>query len=533
MDFPSFRVIGVETTDNTICVTVEGDGDRKPCPRCGHESAQEHSRYPRCPRDLPIQGRPIRLRAIIRRFRCTNQGCSKKTFAESLGVIAARYAHRTNRLTETLESLILELSSAAGARLAARLGIQTSPRTLLRVVGGEVKDVAAPRVLGVDDFALRRGHTYGTLLCDLETGRPIDVLLGRKAEPLIEWLKRHPGIEVIARDRASAYADAARLGAPDAVQVADRFHLVKNVGDALREVVDQKSWALPNPPQQSAADQVELVLPTSKSNSKPASAQQRKHAATTERRRLLHAEVVRRRTNGESMGAIAEATGASLSTVKRFCRMPEGPQPITRRRQFRNTDPFLAYLQQRWQDGSRNGKRLYAELVAQGYTGSPQSVRRTLTEWRRADPPCPAAASTKSRPTTPKAPQWKELRWYILGPAEYLRPEHTEPLTAMLALHPELDEAYKLTQWFRRILKEKLADDLDPWLVAAADSGLSPFQRLARTLRADRAAVKAGIELQWSTGPVEGQITRLKLLKRIGYGRAGLHLLRARLIGVA
>lgn len=296
-------------------------------------------------------------------------------------------------MTQTLKSLILELSSCAGARLAARLGIETSPRTLLRVVGREVAEIPTPRVLGVDDFALRRGHTYGTLL---ETGRPIDVLLGRQSEPLTAWLKQHPGVEIIARDRASAYADAARTGAPQAIQVADRFHLVKNVGDALREVVDQKSWALPTPPQQPEDEIADWELPTVISAPKPPSAHQRKHTATTERRRALHAEVVRRRANGESLRAISEVTGASLATVKRLYRMPEGPQPITRRRQFRNTDPFLAYLRQRWADGCRNGGLLFSELVAQGYTGSPQALRRTLTEWRKADPPRCTPAKTRS-----------------------------------------------------------------------------------------------------------------------------------------
>lgn len=284
MDFAGFRVVAAETFADTAYVMIQAKGETCRCPSCGCESRSVHSTYIRQLRDLPNLGRPVRVRALIRRFRCRNRGCPRQTFSEPLSGLAEARAQRTQRLTSVLQTLILDTSSITGARLAMQMGIQTSPRTLLRAAGCAERPIAVPPVLGVDDFALRRGRTYGTILCDLETGRPIDVLLGRAAEPLINWLKQRPGVKVFVRDRASAYADAARAGAPDAVQVADRFHLVRNVCDALQEVVDRQSWTLPEAPVP-VASVAEQPLPEAR---RPSQAARRREAAAVHlQRRIL------------------------------------------------------------------------------------------------------------------------------------------------------------------------------------------------------------------------------------------------------
>lgn len=304
MDLPGFNIIATESTDNTVCVTLSAQVNRRQCPSCGHKSSQVHSTYVRRVRDLPISGRPVLLQALVRRFRCKLQACTRKTFSEPLEGLAQAKAQRTQRVTSILESLILCTSSNIGARLASQLGIKTSPRTLLRVVNHGERSVTAPRILGIDDFALRRGRTYGTILCDLETGRPVDILLGRGAEPLTTWLREHPGVEVIARDRASAYADASGVGAPNAIQVADRFHLVRNVNDALREVVDRQTWILPEP-----TDSPVCTIVAAKGADRPETRADQARKAAAERLRLRYEEVRRRFTNGESQRAISEATG--------------------------------------------------------------------------------------------------------------------------------------------------------------------------------------------------------------------------------
>jgi transposase len=521
MDFHGFKVIGTETSGNTCYVTIAAQVDVSLCPNCGYASSQVHSTYVRHLRDLPVLGRPVRLRALVRRFRCRVQGCGRKTFSEPLGGLAEAHAQRTQRVTSTLQSLILCTSSITGSRLATQMGIQTSPRTLLRVANDGERSVAAPRVLGVDDFALRRGRTYGTILCDLETGRTVDILPGRSAEPLTRWLQQHPGVQIIARDRASAYADAARQGAPAAIQVADRFHLVRNVSDALREVVDRQPWALPKP----TASPVSVGEPVPCAMKRSPQAVRLAEAAA-ERLRLRYEEVLRRFRNGESFRSISKATGLERKTVRTYTRSVEVPKRAARRPAPRTLDPFIDYIGDRWRSGCHNARKLFQEIRERGYTGSESMVRHTVRPWRSA-----MRQSSKEQGSGARRYVWKDVRWAILSPSERLRQDQQDCLKELFALHPKLELAYNLVQRFRHILRDRQAENLDQWLQDAGGSELAPFARLARTLTADRSAVLAAFELPWNTGRVEGIITRVKLVKRIGYGRASFPLLRARIVG--
>lgn len=247
MDLPGCHILAVQPDEKHLWVVVEGDATRQPCPSCGYESDDVHSRYPRKPRDLPVQGRRVRLLIIARRWRCLNQECPRKTFNESFQGLLERHAQRTERMSAIMRHLIVSVSSTVGAQLARVMGMEVSGRTLLRVVNHGERQVPTPRVVGLDDFALRKGRTYGTIVCDLESGKPVDILLGRTKKDVLGWLENHPGIEIAARDRASSYSDALSTAVPGAIQVADRFHLVKNLGDALKDVVDRQSWVLPEP----------------------------------------------------------------------------------------------------------------------------------------------------------------------------------------------------------------------------------------------------------------------------------------------
>lgn len=379
------------------------------CPECERPARRVHSRYRRRLRDLPWHGRPTELHLRLRRFRCDAPGCPRRVFAERVGAVALPRLRRTRRLTELHQCLGLAVGGAPGARLAARLAVPVGADTLLRAVRAMAPPKAEePRVVGIDDWAWRRGHAYGTLVVDLERRRPIALLPDRQAETVTAWLKAHPSVEVVARDRAGSYAEGVRRGAPGARQVADRWHLLRNLGDALIRVLERHRRALTAVHAALGEGAAEEATPSAFLRSRTS----RRRADT--RTNLTHAgrrarfqEIKARHDQGWTQTRIAEAFGLDRKTVRAWLRAGQPPawsQPP----RGSCIAPFEGYLRRRWDEGCRNAAQLWRELREQGFEGGSSILRDHLARWREADErEEPASRSARTRPPSPRGTAWR------------------------------------------------------------------------------------------------------------------------------
>jgi transposase len=503
------------------------------CPDCRQPTQRIHGHYPRTLADLPWATVPIELRIIVRRFRCCTCTCRRQTFAERLPTVAPLYARTTTRLATTQADTGLVLGGAAGARHLSRHGVPGSRNTLLRRVRSvSLPEGPAPEIIGVDDWAWRKGQRYGTIIVDLERGCPIDVLEDRAAETVATWLQSQPDVKIVARDRAEAYAAGIRQGAPEATQVADRFHLLKNVAAALQEVfsvhhreIDQLNHMPPNEPPTQDANAV-TVPPEPPVAQQHITHNRAKRVAEYEQARALHEQ-------GWTMKAISTHMGRHHRTIKKYLQASTFPERPPRRRPPSILDPYKAYLRERWQAGCRSAKELYHEMQAQGFPGKYSVVAAYISRLRppqgriirRRKSGSPATIVAVDKPLTPS-----RATWLVMRREATLNDDEKSQLARLHSQEGEIAEAITLTQEFAALVRQRQPDQLETWLKRATASGLQAFQSFANGLRADYEAVKAGVTLMWSTGPVEGQINRLKMLKRQMYGRAGIGLLRQRVL---
>nr|WP_244442550.1 ISL3 family transposase [Azospirillum lipoferum] len=502
---------------------------RAACPLCHCPSARVHSRYSRHLGDLPWQGRVGDLHLQVRRFRCAVADCPRRIFAEPLPTVAAPRVRRTRRLAEAQRAIALSAGGNPGARLSTRLAMPVSGDTLLRLIRAvPVVPAPPPQIVGIDDWAWRRGKRYGTIIVDLERNRPIDLLPDRQADTVAAWLKAHPGVEIVARDRAGAYADGVRQGAPSATQVADRWHLLHNVTDTLREVLtghhrDLRAAAkLAVAPLGKTEQDPHLLL--SDEVSSPPTRREQRSAALHAARHARHDEVVALKTRGWSQTRIAETLHLDRKTVRVWLRSGQPPawrQPAKGSR----LDPFLDHLQQRWDDGCHNAAQLCREIKSLGFTGQRTLVR----DWARPLRQAVGSAASMALASWP-APSRRRAAWLVIADEHEVDPTEQAFVSALIARSPELARTITVARAFRAMVRGQRAGELDNWLLTADGTPLAGF---ANGLKSDLAAVRAALSLPWSTGPVEGQISRLKTIKRMMNGRGGFDLLRHRVLEAA
>lgn len=517
------------TPDRVTVVTVPKPS-QSACPLCGSLSEQVHSHYTRTLADLPWQGRAVAIQVRARRFRCASAGCPRRIFTERLPEVAPPRARRTARLGGIQRHIGFALGGEPGSRLAARLSMPVSGDTLLRLIrAARLEPYLSPRVVGIDDWAWRRGQRYGTIICDLERGRVIELLPERSAETVAAWLRQHPGIEVIARDRAGVYAEGARQGAPGAIQVADRWHLLRNLGDALQGAADRHRGAVRQAARAVAHGQSGGQEPV---RSAPYSTKETQlRADRRAQRRSRYDELSRLHRSGVSAEAIAPALGMSATVARRWLRAG-GPPAHSKPRQPQLIDVHGEFLERRWHEGCRNASHLWRELCLRGFTGSRGPVARWVARQRREDPP-PRAAEVQRTAAWP-APSSRRCARLLTTPPGQLDAQESVFLTHLAEVAPDLTRAGELAAGFAALLTDKTSGDrgnqFEAWLASARGTALNAF---VRGIDRDHDAVLASLVEPWSTGPVEGQINRLKLLKRTMYGRADYDLLRRRVLAAA
>ncbi|GAC1660839.1 MAG: ISL3 family transposase [Acidobacteriaceae bacterium] len=448
------------------------------------------------------------------------------------------YARSTRSHFTTLQTLGLALGGNAGARIAAELRIPGSASTLLRRVHATQDPPSSPvRVLGVDDWALRKGQQYGTILCDLERGCPIDLLADRSAESLAAWLRNHPEIEILSRDRGGVYAEGARMGAPQAQQVADRFHLLQNMTEVLRRVLDRHFCDLKHACERAEAESLASVPPQQEEGVPDPPALQKEAppdppapapTAARLRREAFFQEVQRLTAEGHSLRAIARKLDVSRVTVKRYAQAQTTPPFAGREHPVSRTvlAGYTDLIDQRAQEGVPSIQHLVRQLHEAGYTGGEGRVYAYLKKH-------PAQASGRRASAT----QHRGLRlsaraatWLLLRPPQKLEAQEQRLRECLLEANEEVAHAYRLIERFAAMVRKRQSEQLDAWLEDAKSSSIAELVGFAKSLAQDYAAVRAGLTLPWSNGPVEGQVNRLKLLKRSMYGRAGIPLLRKRLL---
>lgn len=487
-----------------------------------------HSLHQRTLHDLPWQGRPVVLRISLRRFRCRNPACPRQTFVERLSQTAPPSSRRTERLAAVQCHLGLALGGEAGARLAERLALPLSPDTLLRLIGrtgSRAAPSSTPRVLAVDDWSWRRGYRYGTILVDLERNTVVDLLPDRRAESLANWLRQHPGVEVVARDRAGAYADGIRQGAPEAVQVADRWHLLRNLSEAVQAVVERQHGGIRrvNKQMAEAAAALAVSVPTPAPEPVKIAVTEQRRQASYARRQARYEEAARLKAAGMPIKRIAAMLGAERKTIRRWLRA--GAAPLWRHpRRVGILSPYVGHLDRRWQEGCRNAAQLWRELLAHGFRGRPGTVRHWAGQRRKREPDSEnVPAANMSAGQVPSARQIARL----LMSEEALPEAAQRSVSRWLADVPGLAACVAAAKRLKAVLRRKSKENLNTVLQAIADTALRNF---AINLQYDRSAVQAALELPWTTSPAEGQINRLKTLKRSMYGRASFKLLRARVL---
>jgi transposase len=451
--------------------------------------------------------------------------CPKKTFAECFPDWLPSYARRTTRLTNVLRQVGFEVSAESGRRILRWFKIKVSGDTLLRIVRRTViAPATSATIVGIEDWALRKGHHYGTIIVDQVTRQVVELLKGRGGEEIQPWFKVHSEVEIVTRDRSPEYRNALTTSAPQAQQVLDRWHLLHNLRQLAERVIVSaysRLKKLPIPPE---------LLPKHLMLPRP-ERKQKQMAASRQRRLDLYNEIQCLKQAGVSAANVALHLHRNYYTVRFFYNAPEFPERMPGRGPHSHLLPHLTYLEQRFTEGCDNATLLYAELQARGYPATQGPVAAWLRARRLQAGEDPRLVHTNLPLTNSSSilPSAYKLSWFIVLPHAKLTEEELAMLEH-LRQDAVIDQFYELAQAFRQMVTQRLVENLDDWLKTAANSPLKTVRFFGKFLQDEYRFIRAALEHEWSNGQTEGQINRLKFIKRQMYGRASFELLRQKVL---
>jgi transposase len=491
------------------------------CTNCGAPAIRIHSQYQRLLADLPCSGHQIHVHWTVRRFFCDNPFCPRITFTEQLPTFAHKNARKTQRLSDRLYRLGLEIGGETGKRVSKNFDISTSGDYLIRLIRlHPEQSLPTPKVLGIDDWAWRKRHTYGTILVDLERRCVVDLLPDRQPETIAQWLRSHIEVEIISRDRGQEYIEGINQGLPGVVQVADRFHLLRNLLEALQRMMAHHPGEI-----KSALKQLRA---TASATSSPTTVPDQVLENPKSHRQVRFDEVKRLQSQGLKRREIARRVGLDRRTVGKYFNLNAPPSRKGMVGNISKATPYYSHLHKRLAEGCHNLILLYDELRAMGFKGSYASVFRAVHRL--------GAGNLKQSDPAPSSPPRfspNQAAWVLFQEGDQLKEPYVSLRKTLCEVSPLAAQAQELVQAFRRMANNRQGERLESWLFQAENSSIPEFVRLAASFRTDYAAVQAGLMSPWSNGQVEGQVNRLKLIKRQMFGRARFDLLRKRVLGPA
>ena len=526
------ELTSVSETKEEVLVRVTSYRQTCVCPLCSTPSSAIHSYYRRHPKDLPCAGRPIRLLLTVKKFFCRQPQCRRKIFVERLPDLIEVSSRLTRRLRSAVQEIGFATSGKSGERLSCKLGIRISDTTLLwSLFLVPLPSPEKVEVIGIDDWAWRRGQRYGSIIVDLRTHKILDLLPERTVESVVAWLEEHADIEVISRDRGGTYVDGATQGAPLATQVADRWHVMKNLGDAVEAYLIRARVRIPaNPTQVSAEEATE-----SSSSSTELRAPRFSHRAELAQQRLRERQEVCQQAKdlyekGWSIHAIAQHLDRERKTIRGYLKIEGEWQRTPRKSGPSLLDPYRESIFVLWEQGCRNGQHILRTIQAQGYQGSDTLLRAYVTQLRKQLPATvPSDGRAPSRvQTRVKTP--REIRWLLAKHREDLDEGEQAELDRLLQSSEEVSLLRSLLHKFLNMIRQRKSEKLRSWMEAASTSGIAELKSFVAGIERDFGAVKEALRLPWSQGITEGKVNKLKTLKRMMYGKAGFALLRQRLL---